>query len=239
MPKGRLCRFPKRPVQIQAEYQIKKVIVIRGFFVSKLSESISETPEGYLICKKVPIARTGTQDYLGEELGLDDLYGQLVPVYRSPEQVFDPVSMASFEDKPVANEHPSEEINAENSSIHQKGTTINVRRGLGDDEDKLMADLIIYDKLLADEIVNGKREISYGYNCDYVFNDQNGIDQQKIRGNHGAVVAKGRAGSQVAIKDTKPQQAAPVNNKSKKKRNSMGFLQRKRKPMMLPRLLPV
>ncbi|MCI9311262.1 MAG: DUF2213 domain-containing protein, partial [Lawsonibacter sp.] len=32
---------------------------------------MDRTPEGYLICRDVPIARTGPQEYLAGELGLE------------------------------------------------------------------------------------------------------------------------------------------------------------------------
>ena len=41
---------------------------MRAFYGSKISGHMIRTPEGYLVCKEVPIARTGTQEYLGREL---------------------------------------------------------------------------------------------------------------------------------------------------------------------------
>ena len=41
------------------------------YYGTRLSENISKRePEGYLLCLNVPVARTGTQEYLAEELGL-------------------------------------------------------------------------------------------------------------------------------------------------------------------------
>ncbi len=41
------------------------------YYGTRLSENISRRePEGYLLCLNVPVARTGTQEYLPEELGL-------------------------------------------------------------------------------------------------------------------------------------------------------------------------
>ena len=40
------------------------------YYGTRLSENISRRePEGYLLCLNVPVARTGTQEYLPEELG--------------------------------------------------------------------------------------------------------------------------------------------------------------------------
>lgn len=40
-----------------------------AYYGYTISPNQIETGEGFLICKNVPIARTGTQDYLGSELG--------------------------------------------------------------------------------------------------------------------------------------------------------------------------
>ena len=41
------------------------------YYGTRLSENISRRePEGYLLCLNVPVARTGVQEYLPEELGL-------------------------------------------------------------------------------------------------------------------------------------------------------------------------
>ena len=51
------------------------------YYGTRLSENISRRePEGYLLCLNVPVARTGPQDYLPEELGLNpnDFYFQPV-----------------------------------------------------------------------------------------------------------------------------------------------------------------
>ena len=45
---------------------------MRVFYGSRLSDNMTLTPEGYLICLNVPIARTGSQQYLRSELGLLD-----------------------------------------------------------------------------------------------------------------------------------------------------------------------
>ena len=173
------------------------------YYGTRLSENISRRePEGYLLCLNVPVARTGTQDYLPEELGL--LPGSsFISVYRPEEEVFSPETVASFEGMPVTNDHPPEGVDIGNIRALQKGHAHNVRRGSGEDADLLLADLIITDpgliRLILDE---GKREISCGYT--YELHEENGqYIQRKIRGNHVAVVDAGRAGPRVSIKDHK------------------------------------
>lgn len=171
------------------------------YYASKISDNISVMDNGCLICFNVPIARTGTYKYLREELGLD---GQgIVDVYRTPEEVFDPVAIASFEGKAFTDTHPAVDVTSDNWSIYSKGEITNVRRGTGDQKDYLMADILVRDPIVINEIQSGaKREISSGYNCCYV--EENGkIYQKEIRGNHVALVQAGRAGSNVRINDEK------------------------------------
>lgn len=173
-----------------------------SYFGSKISENLSETPEGFLIAQNVPIARTGDQIYLARELGIKDGDPERqIRVTRTEEEVFDPVAMASFEGKDVTDGHPSEGVDASNFANYSKGHLQNVRRN----GNVLEADLIIKDPVLASEVQNKvKREVSCGYLCEYEpFGD--GYKQTHIRGNHVAVVPRGRAGHEIAIKDSDPE----------------------------------
>lgn len=179
---------------------------MRAYFATKLSPNMSQTPNGFLICKNVPIARTGEQEYLGSELELDDeRRDKIVKVIREESEVFSPETLASFEGTIFTDEHPSGEVTTQNVQYLQRGFVKDVRRGEGADADKILADIIVTDPVTIAEIVNGgKREISCGYK--FVCSEENGkIYQRQIRGNHVALVDAGRAGKDVAIKDSKPQ----------------------------------
>ena len=172
-----------------------------AYYGSQISPHIVNTPEGFLICKDVPIARTGPQDYLARELMLDGDPDRLVTVQRHPEDVFEEATLASFEGKPICDGHPPENVGPENYAAYTKGHVQNVRR----DGEYIVADLYINDANLANEVRNNvKREVSCGYLCNYV-PDGTGYKQSRIRGNHVAVVPKGRAGAAVAIHDTAPE----------------------------------
>lgn len=182
------------------------------YFGSKISPNLTKTDEGILIALNVPIARTGVQKYLPSEVPLDDpeQYAGpdgLIDVYRDPGEVFSPPTVASFEGKPVADGHPStpdNKIHVEDIGLLGRGHMQNVRRGAGDEVNDLVADLFITDPMLSDQVErNEKREVSCGYDCDFV--PENGkVYQRKIIGNHVAIVPRGRAGSSVAIKDEEP-----------------------------------
>lgn len=172
-----------------------------AYYGTALSDHITKKPSGGIVCTGVPIARTGTQEYLAGELGLDGDPERVIRVTRTPEEVFAPEAMASFEGVCVCDGHPPESVTAVNFSQYGKGHAQNVRR----EGEYLVADLHIEDAVLADQVLHrAKREVSCGYTTTYV-PDGNGYCQTNIRGNHVAVVLRGRAGSEVSIKDTAPE----------------------------------
>ncbi len=175
---------------------------MKAFYGSRFSPNMTRTPEGFLVAHNVPIGRAGWYDYLPHEIGAEG--SDIVKVHRDPDDVFNPAAMASFEGKPVTDNHPSDPdgVTPSNSQTFAKGSAQNIRRGSGEDSDLLLADLIIYDEQLIKEIEDGKREVSSGYECDYEPRDDGTYRQHGIVGNHIAVVDKGRAGERVRIKDS-------------------------------------
>lgn len=169
---------------------------MHSFYGTRLSENMAKTPEGYLICYDVNIARIGTQEYLGSELGVED---EVVVVNRPPEEVFKPATVASFEGKPFTNNHPFELLDISNTAIYEKGHVQNVR--ISDDKTYIIADIMVKDAQTISDIENGKRELSAGYNCDCLQDEDGNWYQCNIIGNHVALVDKGRAGEKVRIND--------------------------------------
>lgn len=170
-----------------------------AYYGTQISPHMTDTPEGYLICRDVPIARTGEMTYQAAELQLEGDPNRLVTVYRDEADVFDPAALASFEGKDVTRGHPVESVGPVNHAAYSKGHVQNVRRENG----YVMADLLIKDAALISDIRNGiVREVSCGYNCVYEPLPDGRYRQREIRGNHVAVVPRGRAGREVAIKDS-------------------------------------
>ena len=187
------------------------------YYGDKLSPNMAKTPEGFLVCQNVPIARTGYQKYYAQELDENAEPNVVVNVYRSPDEVFSPATLASFEGKPVTNEHPSEDVTPENYAKYSKGHVQHVRVGKGDDSYKIMADLYITDPELMQLIQDGKRDVSAGYYAEDK-EDKNGrICQTHIRGNHIAVVDEGRAGRSVSIRDSKNRKKGDVSMSRKQR----------------------
>jgi hypothetical protein len=65
------------------------------------------TPEGFLIAS-AKLARSGIQPYRAVEFsnGSGDPM-RILNIYRPPEEVFAPESLASYEGVPLTNDHPS------------------------------------------------------------------------------------------------------------------------------------
>lgn len=187
-----------------------------------ISPNQLETGEGFLICRNVPIARTGTQEYLAEEVGKDG--GGIVKVLRPEAEVFSPAALASFEGKPFTNDHPPVMLTPENVSGYEVGHVQNVRRGSGEWADFVVADIHIHDAATISAVENGKRQISAGYEVEYKDNGDGTLTQTNIRGNHVALVDEARAGDRAAIMDSNKTKEAeqPPERKRKhmSKRNS-------------------
>lgn len=176
---------------------------MKYFTTSKLSENIHETPEGYLVCVGVPIARTGAMQYGKNETPLEVGEDGIVTIDRAENEVFRPETIASFEGKPITITHPIDFVAPENWKELAKGTIQNVRRGEGDQATDLIADLLITDSVAIGLVRNGLREVSCGYEAEYTQTGEGRGVQTNIIGNHLALVDEGRAGAAYAINDHK------------------------------------
>jgi hypothetical protein len=172
----------------------------RYFVTERLSEKISETPEGFLLCQEVPMTRTGIFEYGEGETPIETVNG-LTRIFRDDEEVFSDKAMTSFEGKPVTINHPEEFVNPDNWKELSVGVVQNVRRGSGENVDKLISDLLITDANAISLVKSGLREVSCGYEAEYVKTADGEGKQIKIRGNHLALVQRGRAGAGCKIKD--------------------------------------
>jgi len=191
----------------------------RWFAPERLSARQRMTPEGFLLCEAVPIARTGTLIYDESELVNDDGPivqggdGGLVTIERNPDEVFRPETIASFEGKPVTLSHPDDFVTPENWRELSVGITQNVRQGDGIENDLMIADLLITDAEAIGLVritndpgtgapVKPLREVSCGYDADYEQLAVGRGRQMNIVGNHVALVERGRCGPRCAIGDS-------------------------------------
>lgn len=185
----------------------------RGYFGTRLSDNMIQTPEGYLVCKNAVLARTGFQEYKGIDLvdteAEDLIEGGLDPdamykVYRPEDEVFSKETLDSFNGKIFTLTHPDQMLNIDTVAEHDRGHVLNIRRGtelLDDGNEGMLGDIVVTDKEAVTEILNGLRELSCGYNYHIALRDGNLI-QVGIIGNHVALVKNARAGKVASIKDT-------------------------------------
>ena len=177
------------------------------YSTARLSDNISLTPEGFLICESVAITRAGELLYSPDETTIEAADGDTV-ITREIQDITSPQVIASFEGKPITIGHPEngEFVGPKNYKELSVGVIQNVRSGSGEEQDKLLADLLITDYEAIEAVRSKKlREVSCGYEADF-YQIKPGLGKQEnIRGNHLAIVQSGRCGSECAIFDHAPQ----------------------------------
>lgn len=183
---------------------------IEYYTTEELGPQRERTPEGFLICYDVPVARTGEMTYGPGETPVPTGRDGRVKIHRREGEVFAAKSMRSLNGKPVTDDHPPVDVDPKNWRFYTRGMVVNPRRGEGEHKSFLVADLIILDHDLIEDIESGKREVSCGYNPDYLqMLDDRGEpvagegEQVNIIYNHLALVDRGRCGARCSIGDRK------------------------------------
>lgn len=159
------------------------------------------TPEGFLRAPAY-VARTGVQEYKASELGLSGDPNRIVRVYRPEDAVFDEKSLKKYLGLDITIEHPDNFVNSDNFKTLNCGTVLS--EGIRDG-DHVKCDLIIKDKDAIDKVLNGKDELSVGYEAVYLPDPTGEYDfiQREIEPNHIAITDKARAGHTARIFDSK------------------------------------
>lgn len=197
------------------------MVMDKFYCETQLSDRISKTPEGFLVCHDVPITVAGDMYYSPDQVGRDiKAKNGHVRVAKDIEQIHSDETIRSFEGKPITLGHPRDEsgegvfVTPENAMSLSRGVIQNVRPGSGKSFDKLLADFVIMDKEAIELVESGTvREVSCGYNYEAA-NVQDGFfEQTNIRGNHVALVPRGRAGPQCAIFDSKEEKGMSLKEK--------------------------
>ncbi|MEJ7933501.1 DUF2213 domain-containing protein [Sphingobium sp. AN558] len=166
------------------------------------------TSDGYMAVR-AKVARTGVYEYSGREVDPENKHGlrdtAVVHVLRDAATVFDPKAARSFIGKPVTDDHPKAAVTSQNWRDHARGTVMGAKWEEGG---YLAFDLLLTDAEAIRKVDAGKRELSNGYSAELEFGDFQAADgtrcqarQTSISGNHVALVDRGRAGSECAIKD--------------------------------------
>lgn len=185
------------------------------------------TPSGFLRTQG-RITRVGVFEYRRAD-------GSKISELRPPEEVFSEDSLRSFDLVPLTIDHPVDGVSPETVRALAVGVVAGPRR----DSDHVRADVMIHSADAMKAAREGASQISLGYDAT-VYNRSGtwiGPDgaavrfdsvQTKIRGNHAALVTRGRAGPTVALRldvadaigqglSQKPQKAEPEDRKLAKK----------------------
>lgn len=163
----------------------------------------SRTKDGYLVTA-ARFARSGIYEYAGRDVGKPEK--PVVRVYRPEEEVFSQDAMASFAHRPITNDHPDGMVDAANWKREAVGFTDG---RVARDGDFVVIPMMVTDKAAIEDVDAGKQELSAGYACDIDFSpgqtdsgEQYDAVMRNIRGNHIAIVDRGRAGSECRIGDS-------------------------------------
>src|SRR5699024_9598617 len=134
---------------------------------------------------------------------------------------FSPEAMHSFAHRPLTNDHPPEEVTADNWSKYAKGYTGDK---IARDGDYIRVPLLMTDADTIKDAEGGKREMSVGYSAEIDWTPgttPSGLHydaiQRKIRANHVALVQNGRAGHGARIGDS----GSPPNTATTKEGRKM------------------
>lgn len=160
------------------------------------------TSDGYLVTE-ARFARTGIYEYAGRDVGKPEM--DTVRVYRPEDEVFNVDAMASFAHRPITNDHPDDNVTAATWKDEAVGFT---EGKVARDGDFIVIPMMVADAKTIADVESGKVELSAGYTCELEFIDgtTDGGDNydaimRNIRGNHIAIVDRGRAGSECRIGD--------------------------------------
>lgn len=160
------------------------------------------TQDGYLVAS-VLCARTGIQLYSGAEVGKPEL--KIVRVLRPESEVFAKDSLSSYAGKPATNNHPDDDVTADNWKIHAVGS---IGNEIARDGEYVRVPLILMDSVAIKDVQADKGGLSMGYDADLTFTA--GVTDSgeaydavvsNIRINHIAIVDSARAGSRARIGD--------------------------------------
>jgi len=158
----------------------------------KLSPHKFKDNHGYLICTDCIMARTGKQTYTR-----DDCFGDgdmtEIEVDRPEKEVFDPKTLASFENVPITIEHPENNVDSDNYNSLSVGYMRDIHKGTYNGQPVMLGTAVITDSEGIEKVESGElTNLSCGYDCD--IDDDKNPKQTNIRGNHIALCEIPRAG---------------------------------------------
>lgn len=166
------------------------------------------TPQGFLICKDVTLAKPMVKEYYAGELGVVDGFEptDIINIYTPPDVLFGQPVIDGYNGSDTVMMHPKgNQLTSENYKEHVIGTAKNVRAENG----YLVADLTIKDKWAIEAIeFDDVKQISLGYAAELDMTAGTTETGQEYHGqwvgmvaDHVAVVREGRCGDDCKIGD--------------------------------------
>ena len=160
---------------------------------------------GFWEIKANPITKEGVFPYLGKSISPQLEPERIYQVYRGFDELSNPDTLKSFDGVPFINDH---EMIGDGFTRYDQRPAAGVLMNPTADNGMIRGDLKIFSEELKNAITNGKKELSLGYKCEYALvpGEWNGIKydaiQRNIRGNHIALVNRGRMGADVRVYDS-------------------------------------
>lgn len=169
---------------------------------------------GWFEVRHNPLSKEGVFFYRGASIRLPDgstpsdpdkLYG----VYRPAEELNNEETINSFKLVPWVDEHTmlgSADLGM--TPAEKKGVSGVIGEDVYFKDGVLYGNIKVFSESLARKIENGKKELSLGYRCQYEHNpgiwkgQRYDFIQRGLRGNHLALVDKGRMGGDVRVLDS-------------------------------------
>jgi len=177
-----------------------------------MTSTFGRNAEGFFVGRAI-VTSIGVFTYKHED-------GSIQRELRLPEEVFDSASLESMKLKPLTNDHPKEKVTSQNVQKLSVGTLGSNPSSTNQEKtwdgytplDKLTdglhvaIDMTITHEDAIEDVVNGKRALSMGYECE--IEPTSGVwcgmaydcIQRKIRYNHCALVDGARAGDAARIR---------------------------------------
>lgn len=200
---------PTRPVAMALD----RAIILRDRLALDRASVRTIDQDGHLHVKVSPISKSNVCPYRGgeipgfEALGLDP--ERVYQLLRDPAELAKAAS--TFNGKPLLNLH-----RPQTAEDHDHELTVGSVNNASFEDPYLLAELVVWDAGSIAGIETGQQcELSsgYRYDADMTPGEYKGVRfdgvMRNIRGNHVALVEKGRAGADVVVGDSAFQPAAP------------------------------
>lgn len=161
---------------------------------------------GWYTVEDNPITGVGVYQYYGCEMGIPGVEpDKIYNVYRPAESLSDPEFLESIKLLPWIDDHVM--LGQQGKPAEEKGIEGIIGEQVYFKGGSVYGNVKVFSEDLKHQIESGKKQLSLGYTSRYQFksgtyNDQKyDFIQRDLRGNHLALVLKGRMGSEVAVLD--------------------------------------